>query len=323
MLEKYYKGKNAVVTGAASGIGRCFSLQLADLGTNLVISDINKDGLARVQEEIAARGGKVIPVVCDVTDAAQTRNLAKIAIAEYTDIHFLFSNVGTATGGFLPYISVAAWTKIINVNLWGMINTVTAFLGRMLDQGFGHIIQTSSIAGAIGVGGLIPYSTTKFSNAGFCEALYGEYRKKGINVSILCPFPIKTNLIENAGIGIPPELLSDYGPEVVQQAIVAGKAHYWEEFTKKSFITKGFAGGMDVELAVKKYLKAIQKKRLYIFENRLGRLFQFFRGCSPWIYQKILGMLGGRHCQLVSNTYQFATEKAKTAQMDDAGIPKQ
>ena len=298
MSGKYFRGKTAVITGAASGIGRSFALQLTDFGTNLVISDINMERLSMVKEEVDKRGGKALVVACDVTDAAQTSNLAKRAIEEYGDIHFLFSNAGIATGGFLPFITTAQWEHIIKINVWGMINTITAFLPRMLEQGYGHVIQTSSIAGSIGVGGLIPYSTTKFANAGFCEALYGEYRDQGINVSIICPFPLKTNLIENAGVGYPPELENGYDQDAVAKAVAAGKAHYWTEFTKKQFISKGFGGGMDVDLSVTKYLKAIPKKKLYIFENRLGRLFQFTRGFSTYLYTKILQTLGKRHCEL-------------------------
>ncbi|HME53944.1 MAG TPA: SDR family oxidoreductase [Candidatus Lokiarchaeia archaeon] len=311
MSGKYFKGKNAVITGAASGIGRSFALQLADFGTNLVISDINMERLAKVKEEITQRGGTAIALMCDVTDATQTSNLAKNAIGECRDIHFLFSNAGIASGGLFPYITTSQWDNIIKINVWGMINTITAFIPKMLEQGFGHVIQTSSIAGSIGVGGLIPYSTTKFANAGFCEALYGECRDKGINVSIICPFPLKTNLIENAGVGYPPELENGYDQDVVAKAFAAGKAHYWNEFTKRAFITSGFGGGMDVDFSVKKYLKAIQKKRLYIFENRLGRLFQCFRGLSPLLYTKIIRILGKRHCRLISDTYKLAVDEAK------------
>ena len=317
MSGQYYKGKTAVITGAARGIGRSFAMHLADLGTNLVISDINMERLTQVKEEIVKRGVKVLAVTCDVTDATQTSNLTKSVIGEFGDIHFLFSNAGTATGGFIPYISTEQWETIIKINLWGMINVVTAFIPKMIEQGFGHVIVTSSIAGAIGVGGLIPYSTTKFANAGFCEALDGEYRSKGINVSIICPFPLKTNLIENAGVGYPPELKEGYDRDIVEKAIATGKAHYWTEFTKRAFITSGFGGGIDVDLAVKKYLKAIQKKRLYIFENRLGRLFQFFRGASPYLYRKIIGILGKRHCRLISETYQIAVDETKASLAKD------
>ncbi|HMF31975.1 MAG TPA: SDR family oxidoreductase [Candidatus Lokiarchaeia archaeon] len=322
MNVKYYRGKNAVITGAASGIGRSFALQLASLGANLVISDINSERLTQVEQEIVERGGKVVSVVCDVTDTSQLANLAKISIEAYNDIHFLFSNVGMATGGFLPLLTPKLWDNIIRLNIWGMIYTINAFLPKMVEQGFGHIIQTSSIAGSLGVGGLSPYTTTKFAEAGFCEALYGEYFSKGIDVSIVCPFPLKTNLIENVGIGFPPGFLEDFSPEVTQEAITAGKSLYWEEFTKKSgVLLNGFGGGWDVDCAVKKYLEKIQKKDLYIFENRLGRLFQFLRGFSPSLYKKILRILGQRHTRLLAKTYQLATDKAKNLQIQQGIEP--
>ena len=170
------------------------------------------------------------------------------------------------------------WKKVIDINIWGMIYCVTAFLHRMLEQGFGHIIVTSSAAGSLGVGGMLPYCTSKFANAGFCEALYGEYKSKGIDVSIICPFPLKTNLIEDVGISVPPELLEGLSPEAIEVGIKKGKKYYWDKYNENKGPLTGFCGGFPVERSVNRFIKKIRRKKLYIYDRRYGRFLQWLRG---------------------------------------------
>ncbi|MFX1274453.1 MAG: SDR family NAD(P)-dependent oxidoreductase [Promethearchaeota archaeon] len=308
MRKKYFRGKCAVITGAASGIGKQFAISLAKIGTNLVISDINMERLEEVKKITETNGVKVLAISCDVTKRLQLENLAKTAINEFNDIHFIFSNAGIAVGGSFENIDFSQWKRIININLWGMIYTIKAFIAKLVEQGFGHVIVTSSIAGTIGIGGLIPYNTTKFANAGFCEALYGEYHNKGINVSIVSPFPLKTNLIETVGIGIPQDIIESLDANVAQMAIEAGKKVYWEKFTKKKIVSEGFGGGFTVERAIKLYLKKIKKKKLYIFERRYGKLTQFTKGISTHLYKKILRFFGKRHVELLDEVFTIVKD---------------
>ncbi len=305
MRKKYYKGKNAVITGAASGIGRSIAINLAKMDVNLVISDINMERLEQVKKIIESIGVKVIAVKCNVMKQKEVENLARTSISEMKDIHFLFSNAGIAVGGQFEHLSMAIWKRIININIWGMIYVVKAFLSKLLEQGFGHIIVTSSVAGTIGTGGLIPYNTTKFANAGFCEALYGEYHEKGINVSILCPFPIKTNLIETAGISVAPEMIEDLDPEATLIGIKEAKKHYWNKFTKKKILLSGFGGGFPIDRAVKRYLRRIRRKKLYIFERRYGKMCQSSKGLTNVIYKKLLRTFSKRHMNLLNETFEI------------------
>ncbi|MFX1392876.1 MAG: SDR family NAD(P)-dependent oxidoreductase [Promethearchaeota archaeon] len=309
--KKYFSGKNAVITGAASGIGREFALSLAKYGCNLVISDINMERLELLRKELEQFPIKVVTVNCDVTKNSQVKKLAKISIEELGDIYFLFSNAGIATGGPFEHINQAQWEKTININLFGMYYVVKAFISKLLEQKFGHIIVTASIAGTLGVGGLNPYNTSKFANAGFCESLYSEYNHKGIDVSVICPFPIRTNLIDSVGFGISPERLEGIDANVMQEALELGKRHYWEEFTKKQRLSHGFAGGFPVERAVKRFIKKIKKKKLYIFERRYGRTMQFLQGFNPGFYRKLLKSLGIRHLELINEATEIALEFAR------------
>ena len=306
MRTKYFKGKNAVITGAASGIGREFALILAKMGTNLAISDINMESLEEVKKIAESFGVKVVAINCDVTKRAQVKNLASSAINELTNIHFIFSNAGIAIGGHFEEIDLLQWKRIININVWGMIHVIKTFMDKLLEQAFGHIIVVSSIAGNIGIGGLMPYSTTKFANIGFCEALYGEYHERGIDVSVVCPFPLKTNLIDTAGMGFPKDLVEGMEGDIGRIATQEAKKLYWEKFTKKKILKEGFGGGIPVEKAVKKYIKKIGKKKFYIFERKYGRLTQFAKGTSIRLYKKLVNAFGQRNVNLLEEAFDVA-----------------
>jgi len=299
MKDQYFRGKNAVITGAASGIGKEIAIQLSRIGTNLVISDINEEKLEEVKKIAESHNVKVISFICDVTKRAQVSELAKKAISEFKEIHFLFSNAGIAVGGHFEDIDNNQWKRIININVWGMIYVIKAFISKLREQGFGHVVVISSISGCLGIGGLIPDSTTKFANKGFCEALYGEYHNLGIDVSLVCPFPLNTSLMDSAGIGVPPNLFDNLDAESAKKGLEEGKRLYWEKFIKKKFLFEGFGGGMELEKAVGRYLKKIRKKKFYIFERRLGRLSQTINGTSIRLYKKILNIFGQRHIKLI------------------------
>jgi short-subunit dehydrogenase len=311
MREKYFRGKNAVITGAASGIGRVFAIELAKMGANLAISDINMERLEQVRNEIESIGVKVISRKCDVSKQEDVKIMSEEALSEFKEIHFLFNNVGIAMGGPFEYFSLDHWKKIIDINIWGMIYCVRAFMPRMLEQGFGHVIVTSSMAGSMGTGGMIPYCTTKFANSGFCEALYGEYKRKGINVSIICPFPLKTNLIETVGMSIPPELFGDLSPEAIEEGIKQGKKYYWDKYNEDTGPLTGFIGGFTIERSVNRFIKKISRKKLYIYDRRYGRFLQWLRGQWPGLYKIILNDVGKHHFKLIDDTYEIAVEAAK------------
>ncbi|OLS15375.1 MAG: KR domain protein [Promethearchaeota archaeon CR_4] len=305
-IKRYFRGKNAIITGAASGIGRAFAEQLAAIGTNLVLSDINMERLEMVKQALIKYPIQVVTSLCDVTKEKDVEELAKLTVGTFKTVDFLFSNAGTAMGGHIENISMIQWQTIIQINIIGMINCVRAFLPKMLEQQSGHIIVTSSICGSIGTGGLIPYTTTKFANSGFCEALYGECKGRGINVSIVSPFPLKTNLIEEAGIIIPPGLLDGISPEIAKAAINKGKQYYWENFCARKGLISGFCGGMEVDIAVENYLRKIANKKLYIFERWHGRFFQFVRGWWPSLYKRTLLLLGNRSIKLFDKAFEIA-----------------
>ena len=296
MDNKYFHEKNAVITGAASGIGKELAMQLGQLGTNLVISDINMERLEQVKEKLEDMEVEVHAYHCNVTKRNEVNSLLEHVKMDFTDLHFLFSNAGIAVGGQFELFSRDQWKSIIDINILGCINMVSSFLPKMLEQGFGHVVVTSSIAGVIGVGGLIPYSTTKFANYGFCEALYGEFHSRGIDVSVICPSPLKTNLIEKAQFSLDPDIMKDLSQEQLQDVVNMGKEHFWEEFTKNS---------VDLSEAVGIYLKKIAKKKFYIAERRTPRMIYLIKGLWPNLGKKMVQKIGDANCELVNDSYQI------------------
>ncbi|HEY79040.1 MAG TPA: SDR family oxidoreductase [Dehalococcoidia bacterium] len=199
-----FEGAVAVITGAASGIGRSTALALAKLGTDIVVADIDDARMEEVSQAIENLGRRALIVHCDVSQDASVKNLAAQTLSAFGRVDLLMNNAGVMIEGDVEKISLADWEWVLNINLLGIIRGVHAFLPIMLKSGSGYIINTSSIAGLIPDWGspslavkTIPYITSKFGVLGFSESLYTYLRPKGIMVSVLCPGGVSTNFQSN------------------------------------------------------------------------------------------------------------------------------
>jgi NAD(P)-dependent dehydrogenase (short-subunit alcohol dehydrogenase family) len=201
------EGKVAVITGGASGIGKGTALAMARLGTEIVIADVNDRRLDEARADIAAVGGRVMAVHCDVSKDADIQQLAKVALLEMGRVDILMNNAGVVLRGALEHISMADWEWSFDINVFGVIRGINAFLPHMIARGCGYIINTGSIAGLVALTGEgAPYVASKFAVVGLSEALALYARPKGIGVSVLCPGAVDTNLDETERvIGMTPE----------------------------------------------------------------------------------------------------------------------
>ncbi|HJQ67664.1 MAG TPA: SDR family oxidoreductase [Blastocatellia bacterium] len=193
-----FKDKTVIVTGAASGIGRAISEQLSRNGAIVVMADIHRDGLQQVAARLTEEGGRVETAYLDVTSAEDVRALIDKVIAGHGRLDYIFNNAGIAVAGEVRDLSLDHWRRIIDVNLWGVIHGATAAYSAMVKQGFGHIVNTASLAGLVGSPTMVPYSTTKFAVVGLSTSLRAEGEAFGVNVTAVCPGFIQTGIFDAA-----------------------------------------------------------------------------------------------------------------------------
>jgi NAD(P)-dependent dehydrogenase (short-subunit alcohol dehydrogenase family) len=208
-------GKTAVITGAASGIGRALADRLAREGMKLVIADIDRARLGQVESELRARGAEVLALAADVARAAEVEALAEAAIRTFGAVHLACNNAGVVS---LPAPSwekrLEDWELVLGVNLWGVIHGIRSFVPRMLRQGEeGHVVNTASAAGLLAVPNGADYLASKHAVVSISESLHLELeaRKAKLKISVLCPGFVRTRILEalderSRGLELPPEL---------------------------------------------------------------------------------------------------------------------
>ncbi len=193
------RGKLAVVTGAASGIGFAMAERFAREGMKLALADIEKDALEQAAVRLAAAGSEVLAIPTDVADADAMDALAAQVLNRFGAVHVVCNNAGVAGGGPIWELSTSDWEFVLRPNLWGVIHGVRVFARHLVAQDQGHIVNTASLAGLISIPGLAPYNVTKHAVVTLSETLYAELRAAGsrVGVSVLCPGFVKTRIFES------------------------------------------------------------------------------------------------------------------------------
>ena len=210
---RIFDGATAIVTGGASGIGRALAEELAKRGCEVVLADLQIELAEEVASEIRASGGKAKAMKIDVTDFSAMEQLVQETVARTGRLDFMFNNSGIVIGGLVNRLGIEDWNQIVGVNLRGVINGIQATYPIMIKQGFGHMINTASMAGFMVSPGNVAYTTTKYAVVGLSKSLRAEAAQMGIRVSVLCPGVIRTPILEGGGkygkmlIDIPPEEL--------------------------------------------------------------------------------------------------------------------
>ena len=195
-----FDGRGAVITGGASGIGFASAREFTRRGARVVLADIDQSALDQAVERLRADGAEAHGVLCDVRTLDAVEHLADEAFRLLGQVNLVFNNAGIAYAGPIADVTHGDWRWVIDVDLWGPIHGVEAFLPRLLEQGGDrHIMFTSSFAGMVGNAGLGPYSVAKFGVVALAEGLARELKAEGIGVSVLCPMIVDTPLIANSG----------------------------------------------------------------------------------------------------------------------------
>lgn len=189
------RGKVAVITGGASGIGLATASALSRADVRLVLADIEESALASAVAGLAAAGAQVIGVRTDVGDKASVDALADATWRKWGRADIVFNNAGIAAAGPSHLATHADWEWTVRVNVWGPIHGIEAFVPRMIQQGEGgHVLFTASFAGLVPNRDLGPYCMSKFAVVGMAECLARDVKDHGIGVSILLPMRVASNI---------------------------------------------------------------------------------------------------------------------------------
>jgi NAD(P)-dependent dehydrogenase (short-subunit alcohol dehydrogenase family) len=188
-------GKTVLVTGAGSGIGRETALLCARRGGDLVICDVNAEGLAATEEEARKLGRDVLARQVDVADREQMRAFA----GEVDAVDLLVNNAGVGLGGGLLDTPLEDWDWVVGINLMGVVHGCHFFVPAMIERGRGgHVVNLSSMAGYHASPALVAYSATKFGVLGLSLALREELREHGVGVTAVCPGIVNTPITQTA-----------------------------------------------------------------------------------------------------------------------------
>jgi NAD(P)-dependent dehydrogenase (short-subunit alcohol dehydrogenase family) len=195
----HFEGKAAVITGGANGIGFASATEFARRGARVVLADVDKPALEQAVAHLHGQGFDAHAVTCDVRQLDEMIHLADESFRLLGQVDIVFSNAGIVVAGPIAQMTHDDWRWVIDIDLWGSIHAVEAFLPRLLEQGAGgHIAFTASFAGLVPNVGLGAYSVAKYGVVSLAETLAREVKEHGIGVSVLCPMVVETKLLSNS-----------------------------------------------------------------------------------------------------------------------------
>ncbi|MFK7317822.1 SDR family NAD(P)-dependent oxidoreductase [Acinetobacter baumannii] len=255
----------AVVTGAGSGIGRSFAVELAKRGGSVVCADINLEAAEETVKLIEQLGQKAFAVRCDVGQAEQVQALADQA-EQLLDhpVTLIINNAGVGLGGKFDEMSLEDWKWCMHVNLWGVIHGCHAFVPKFKKLGYGAIINVASAASYTAAPEMSVYNVTKAGVLALSETLSAELRKFNIKVNVLCPTLVPTNIIKNGRIPGRYSKLADHA--LMNYAMTTSDA--------VATLT----------------LNRLDRGQLYTTPQIDAKLFWLMKRTSPTLYAKFLGL---------------------------------
>jgi NAD(P)-dependent dehydrogenase (short-subunit alcohol dehydrogenase family) len=257
---KEFRDKVAVVTGAASGIGRAMAERFAAEGMKVVLADVEEGALARAEAAMKAGGATVLAVRTDVSRAADVEALAAKTIDAFGAVHILCNNAGVppVTGPSWE-LTEADWQWVLGVNLWGVLHGIRVFVPIMLRQDCdGHVVNTASIMGLVSLPWGATYCVAKHGVVTLSESLHRELAAAGsrLKVSVLCPGWVKTQLMDGDR-NRPSSLLNEAGHETA-----APQAALMEQAARQLIAT-----GAEPAAIADRVLQAIRDEQLYILPH--------------------------------------------------------
>jgi NAD(P)-dependent dehydrogenase (short-subunit alcohol dehydrogenase family) len=265
-----YQGSVSFITGGASGIGRALGLELARRGAaEIVIADVQAEMAEEAAKDVRRMGSRATVVTLDVRDAKAVERAVADAFGRAGRIDYVLNNAGTGVMGETHLLEARDWDLTLDVNLHGVVNVIRAAYPRLLEQGFGHLVNTASVAGLIGTPFLSAYCATKHAVVGHSKAMRIEAAGHGVRVTALCPGAVKTPILTGGAQG---RSLYDMTEE--------RKLQWWAPF--KPGDVNVFARECAEEIARNKAIIVLPK------HNRVSlALFRMFPGLEEKIASKL------------------------------------
>lgn len=274
---KDFKGKVAVITGGAAGLGKAMAERFAKEGVKLVLADIEKPVLDKTVAEFKARGVDCIGVHGDVSKEATIQRLLDETLKAYGKVNILCNNAGVASGGKTWERSVKDWEWVLGVNLWSVIHGIHLFVPQMLKQGDEcHIVNTASMAGLTSNPFMATYNVTKHGVVTLSETLFQELKlmQSKVKVSVLCPAWVKTNIHES--VRNRPAELTDAGAEQRLDPMAQ---------MLEAQVRQLIAGGLDPSVIGEAVFDAVKNETFYILTHE-DTIPAVQRRCDEIIHRK-------------------------------------
>ena len=250
--------KNAVITGAASGLGRDIAIELGRRGFHIMISDINPTESNITLTMVEQAGGSGETYLCDVTKASEVMAMAEYAYKNHDHIDLLVNNAGVAAGGLVGDMPIEDWHWLVSINFWGMVYGCHAFIPKMRRDSGGHIINIASAAGIVCLPEMACYNASKAAIISLSETLRAEVAPYNIGVTVICPSFFNTDLMREM------RYCDDFQCDFAQAAF------------QNARITS--------EDIAKMLVKAYERNKLYVLPQTSAKLQWFFKRLSPARY---------------------------------------
>ena len=194
---KVIRGKRALITGAASGIGRAIAFALADADVHVWLVDVDVAGLADVAEQVRARGVEAVASTCDLRDPQQISAVIRDLLSRWNGVDILVNNAGVGFYGPTESMTAGQWDRLLAVNLSAPIQITRELLPSLLARDEAHILNVCSIFGLVAFKRMAAYHASKFAMVGFSRALRAEYVRRGLGVTAICPGFVRTNIFSD------------------------------------------------------------------------------------------------------------------------------
>src|SRR3954466_8977458 len=246
------RNKKALVSGAASGIGRAIALRLAKEGAQLFLVDIDVVGLAATATECREHGVDVLTRHCDLSHASDVSAAVADVLTRWNGVDILVNNAGITYYGKTERMAAEHWDRLLRINLLAQVQFTRELLSNLLERQEAHVLNVCSVLGLIGMPKVTAYCTSKFAMVGFSESLRNEFGKQGLGVTALCPGFVSTNLFTNAPLEesaeehkLPPRFVTTTPERVARAAVKAIRRNrrfiVMEPFARLMYATKRFA----------------------------------------------------------------------------------